>query len=276
MPDCASGQLDSGEAKPVGFVIRVAWFSSRDLDYMVNRIQHDAFILSAITPHVLVTDLASLVRYVAMACYIRKVRFLKATTECPKSTETLSSVDVDQTDNAPSIYSASQLSIKPRQRVSALLKLPITWLCIDEASLGYLSVTDPYDPIVSQMNENPLSKTSKFIEVFWYTRIIAIMARSTVRDKMQQTAMRKLPGVRTRTGGWPDCVNLRSLERKRGLIIQSNMDTVLLNTKKRSVEPKALPISDLSKHYRLCKILVSDRDVVYHRKSRDVFGNQYN
>ncbi|GAA50002.1 hypothetical protein CLF_103910 [Clonorchis sinensis] len=53
---------------------------------------------------------------------IRKVRFLKATTECPKSTETLSSVDVDQTDNAPSIYSASQLSIKPRQRESALLK----------------------------------------------------------------------------------------------------------------------------------------------------------
>ncbi|KAG5453744.1 hypothetical protein CSKR_102365 [Clonorchis sinensis] len=54
---------------------------------------------------------------------IRKVRFLKATTECPRSTETLSSVDVDQTDNAPSIYSASQLSIKPRQRESALLKV---------------------------------------------------------------------------------------------------------------------------------------------------------
>ncbi|GAA55884.1 hypothetical protein CLF_109264 [Clonorchis sinensis] len=54
--------------------------------------------------------------------FIRKVRFLKATTECPKSTETLSSVDVDQTDNAPSIYSVSQLSIKHRQRESALLK----------------------------------------------------------------------------------------------------------------------------------------------------------
>ncbi|KAG5445093.1 hypothetical protein CSKR_104013 [Clonorchis sinensis] len=53
----------------------------------------------------------------------RKVRFLKATTECPRSTETLSSVDVDQPDNAPSIYSASQLSIKPRQRESALLKV---------------------------------------------------------------------------------------------------------------------------------------------------------
>ncbi|GAA52892.1 hypothetical protein CLF_109053, partial [Clonorchis sinensis] len=53
---------------------------------------------------------------------IRKVRFLKATTECPRSTETLSSVDVDQTDNAPSIYSASQPSIKPRQRESALIK----------------------------------------------------------------------------------------------------------------------------------------------------------
>ncbi|GAA51056.1 hypothetical protein CLF_105512, partial [Clonorchis sinensis] len=56
---------------------------------------------------------------------IRKVRFLKTTTECPGSTETLSSVDVDQTDNVPSIYSASQLSIKPRQRESALLKLKL-------------------------------------------------------------------------------------------------------------------------------------------------------
>ncbi|GAA56822.1 hypothetical protein CLF_111594, partial [Clonorchis sinensis] len=60
--------------------------------------------------------------YAGITHGIRKVRFLKATTECPRSTETLSSVDVDLTDNAPSIYSASQLSIKPRQRESALLK----------------------------------------------------------------------------------------------------------------------------------------------------------
>ncbi|GAA56663.1 IST1 homolog [Clonorchis sinensis] len=57
-----------------------------------------------------------------LASTTRKVRFLKATTECPRSTETLSSVDVDQTDNAPSVYTASQPSIKPRQRESALIK----------------------------------------------------------------------------------------------------------------------------------------------------------
>ncbi|GAA57289.1 hypothetical protein CLF_112482, partial [Clonorchis sinensis] len=54
---------------------------------------------------------------------IRKVRFVKATAECPKSTENLSLLDVDQTDNAPSIYSASQPCIKPRQRESALIKV---------------------------------------------------------------------------------------------------------------------------------------------------------
>ncbi|KER33329.1 LOW QUALITY PROTEIN: hypothetical protein T265_12646, partial [Opisthorchis viverrini] len=53
------------------------------------------------------------------SCSIRKVRFPKATAECPKSTETLSSSRCSPDRQR----STSQPCIKPRQRESALIKV---------------------------------------------------------------------------------------------------------------------------------------------------------
>ncbi|KER29757.1 hypothetical protein T265_13301, partial [Opisthorchis viverrini] len=54
---------------------------------------------------------------------IMKVSFLKTTSECPKSTEPLSSTRCWPDRQHPSICSASQPCIKPRYRESALIKV---------------------------------------------------------------------------------------------------------------------------------------------------------